>query len=175
MQNADGTKFCRGCGTNLEPVALALVGQSSLTVEPRAGESRDSENAQGWIKKKGEAVRDIAQGAILITVSLLIAILAAFAVPSNIPWFAVWTVFFGWMAGWGAISLATGFGHFIESVTNLRYLHPEASTSPLAPDRAGEALHGSSARPALEPFPPASITENTTEPLRKPGVRDARE
>jgi hypothetical protein len=76
-------------------------------------------------------------------------------------WLILWTVFFGWMACWGVISMAFGIGGLIESSTMSRAIDQPMGrvTTPTDNELASSSFFLDS--------PPASITELTTEPLVK--------
>lgn len=152
--NTDSAKFCRVCGTNLEAVGLALSDNRSFPIKS-AGTAELTGNYD-WLAKESAGKRSTVQGSVLLGVSLLIAMAAFIATRGRFVWFPIWTVFFGWVAGWGAISLALGLGRLIE---------------------AREMLRGFDSRPentvflnaGNEGIPPvrASITEHTTRHLEQ--------
>jgi hypothetical protein len=164
--NADGSKFCRSCGLELEPVALVLSGAPVLP--GAAGEAKDERLE--WLTKQTKSIKDITGGSILILVSLLLGCALALFVPADVPWIFVWVGLFGWMACWGGIELANGIGNLIESKGRLRLLELQAKESAgasvqhLAPAR--QPLPGA-APAALRLTPPASITEGTTRHLEE--------
>ena len=105
-------------------------------------------------------MRDISQGAILTAASAVICV--AFAMFLSVPdWLILWTVFFGWMACWGVISMAFGIGGLIESSSMSRAVDQPMGrvTAPTENELVSSSFFLDS--------PPASITELTTEPLVK--------
>ena len=113
MQNLDGAKFCRACGTNLETVALALAQK----LHPAHSDKQAAKNSQAGknkLEKRSEGLTKIVRASGLIGASALIgAMLALF---SNQPdWILIWMIFAGWMACWGIMWLVSGFAALIES------------------------------------------------------------
>jgi len=158
MQNLDDAKFCRGCGMDLDTVSVALAEAGSPN-KPKK-KTKQGKPAKTWAEKRSAALRDIIQGAILAAASAVICV--AFATFLNVPdWLILWTVFFGWMACWGVISLAFGIGGLIESSSMSRAVDQPIGrvTSPTENELASSLFFLDS--------PPASITELTTEPLLK--------
>jgi hypothetical protein len=100
--NLDGAKFCRVCGTNLELVSLALTNRLPAPL-PSSG------NPQ-----KAAGTGAVVQGSILLGTSLLIMLVGMLFSQKPMPWLFFWSVFFGWMACWGSVSLAIGVGRMIE-------------------------------------------------------------
>jgi hypothetical protein len=179
--NSDQARFCRACGANLETVGLALAGQ--LVPPGEAGKKKDKSptTRQSWLQKWSKGVREVVQGAILLSVYLLVGFVLLAVVPDwHLQYVLMWMVLFGWMAIWGAITLARGIGTMIESKSILRQMERMigepaiASTTPLGSD--GSQLRvAPSLLPAPEPVHPPSITEHTTERLdecsaSRPGV-----
>lgn len=157
--NDDAGRFCRGCGANLESVALAL----SSDRPPKSTE---------WLEKYGEGRSEIATGSALLGASLLIGIVPVliFLGQGGRPWawLAIWAVFFGWMACWGTISLASGLGKMAKAKTMLREMEKQG----IGPAVAQPALTIYES-PALgkatttELKTPHSVTEGTTKLLRE--------
>lgn len=157
-QNAENTKFCRACGANLEAVSIALSGRQ-YPGKPKKGEAGNEKTPKSWAQKRSEGARDAVQGAVLLTTAVLIGV--AFAVFTNLPdWLVLWTVFFGWLAGWGVIALASGLSKMQQARMMLRHTEDVIPiTNPLS-DADRRAL------PSTPASFPVSVTENTTEPLR---------
>ncbi len=169
--NANDSKFCRSCGTELEAVALALKG-GQANPSKKSGKKKKDEPAttEEWLAKRIEGVSGITRGLILMLVSLLIGVAMALFVPAEVPWMLVWMVFFGWMAVWGGSEVADGAGGVIEAKSRLRLLELKAAgesldSTPkeLAPAR--EPLPAISAADAFRPPAPSSVTEGTTREL----------
>ncbi|HJQ24758.1 MAG TPA: zinc ribbon domain-containing protein [Blastocatellia bacterium] len=161
MQNAEGTKYCRSCGTNLETVALALKGEQPGL--PKGNQ----DSSQDLLDRKIRAVRQIAQGGTLLAVSLLFGVVAAVAAKGDFPWFLIWAVFFGWMGCWGTVLLMLGSGQWIEAVMRLRSRYPVSelaqSSSMTTNELEGDAdgVRGGSL------LAMASVTEGTTKRLNE--------
>src|SRR6185295_15320152 len=121
-ENADDVKFCRVCGTNLEVVALALAGKPI----PGAIQENSPAALPAWLESQRAGTRQIVQGTVLLIVSALIGFVSFLTVSTpEFPWFLFWVIFFGWLAGWGAISLSFGFSKAIEAKIALRQLGSE--------------------------------------------------
>ena len=154
-QNADGAKFCRACGTDIEAVALALTNKI-----PPPG---------AWLEKYGEGKHKVIRGAILLGAALLFAGVPALFIGVIFPLVMLWTVFFGWMAGWGIVSLASGVGEMVKSKTMLRQTGQlDGGLITTAPSGLSSAAHeprmlGEVTR--AEPYSQLSVTEHTTELL----------
>jgi hypothetical protein len=153
-ENSEEVKFCRVCGTNLEMVSLVLTGKPL----PDTASENDPNELATWLKAQRAGTRQLVQGIILLAVSAKIGLIAYLATGNGFPWFVFWVVFFGWLAGWGAISLAFGASQAIEAMMALRHLRsqPERQSEPLALANVGEPIHL------------ASVTEQTTRQLSEP-------
>ena len=144
--NQDSAKFCRTCGTNLEVVALALAGHPPTEHSLAAA-------AEANLKKRSEATGNVVQGSILLSFSLLIGFLGFLFTRGRFPWLMIWTVFFSWMACWGAISISIGLSGLIGAKLTSGSPNPTPdSYTPL----------GDSEKHA---FPPASVTDHMTRQL----------
>ena len=154
-QNTDNAKFCRTCGTDLEAVALVLTNKFPL---PGA-----------WLEKYGESKHKVIMGAILLGAALLIGGVPALFIEVLFPWLILWTVFFGWMAGWGIVSLASGVGEMVKSKTMLRQMKQfDSGLTTTEPSELSSAAH----EPRMlndatraKPYSPVSVTERTTDLL----------
>ena len=156
-ENTDAVKFCRVCGTNLTMVSLALAGKPL----PETASESDPNELATWHKAQRGGVRQFVQGLILLAVSAKIGLISYLVVHGpEVPWFLFWVVFFGWLAGWGAISLAFGLSKTIEAKMALRQLRsqPERQSEPLTLANVGEPLRL------------ASVTEQTTRQLSDPSA-----
>jgi zinc-ribbon domain len=154
-QNTDNAKFCRACGTDLAAVALVLTNKF-----PPPG---------AWLEKYGEGKHKVIMGAILLGAALLMGGVPALFIGVIFPLVMLWTVFFGWMAGWGIVSLASGVGEMVKSKTMLRQMKQsdsgltttelsELSAAAHEPRMLGDV-------PSAKPYSPLSVTEHTTELL----------
>ena len=154
-QNTDNAKFCRACGTDLEAVALALTNKF-----PQPG---------AWLEKYGEGKRKVTMGAILLGAGLLIGGVPSLFLGVIFPWVMLWTIFFGWMVGWGIISLASGVGEVVKSQTMLRQMkQSDGGLTTTEPSELSSAAHeprmlGGVTRD--KPYSASSVTEHTTELL----------
>src|SRR5918997_1883074 len=148
-QNTDSAKFCRACGTDLAAVALVLTNKL-----PPPG---------AWLEKYGEGKHKVIRGSILLGAALLIGSVPALFIGVIFPLVMLWTVFFGWMAGWGIVSLASGVGEMVKSQAMLRQTKqrdgglttphprelPPAPHDPRTPDDGG----------GINPYTPLSVTD----------------
>ncbi|MDQ3257349.1 MAG: zinc ribbon domain-containing protein [Acidobacteriota bacterium] len=176
-RHADGAKFCRSCGLELEAVALVLSGKS---VQPDHIDKDTSEprTAQDWLEKYGEGVRSIATGASLVVLSLLIGAAMALFVPSSFdaPWILIWLVLVSWMAVWGAIEIGSGIGNVFVSKAKLRLPGPSGE-EPAIDSTTQQLLHAAAPPPlsqpsaAFRPPAPLSVTEGTTRQLKDSAER----
>ena len=156
-QITDNTKFCRVCGTDLEAVALVLTNKLPLPGP--------------WFEKYGESKHKVIMGAILLAAALLIAGVPALFIEELFLWVMLWTVFFGWMAGWGIVSLASGVGGMVKSKTMLRQMKQfdrrPTSTEPSQLSSAAYEPRMLEDATRAEPYSPLSVTERTTDLLGK--------
>src|ERR687893_2225618 len=152
-QNTDNAKFCRACGTDLEAVALVLTNKF-----PPPG---------AWLEMYGEGKQKVTRGAILLGAALLIGAVPALFIGVIFPLVMLWTVFFGWMAGWGIVSLASGVGEMVKSKTMLSQMKQfDSGLTTTEPSELSSAAHeprtlDDAARAKL--YSPLSVTEHTTE------------
>jgi hypothetical protein len=154
-QNLDDAKFCRGCGTNLETIALALSGRLPVRSED------DEYSGKDWLTIRHDGVQKIIKAIGLLGAALLIGAALGLFSDTN-DWIIIWLIFVGWMAAWGVISLVSGIG----SLTEARFVRSrmEQSPSPLSlPDRNTEFVTGQLTPSHLAV--PVSVTENTTKSL----------
>ena len=156
-QNTDNAKFCRTCGTDLEAVALVLTNKLSLPGP--------------WFEKYGESKHKVIRGAILLAAALFIAGVPALFIEELFLWVMLWTVGFGWMAGWGIVSLASGVGGMVECKTMLRQMKQFdrglTSTEPSQLSSAANEPRMLEDATRAKPNSPLSVTERTTDLLGK--------
>ena len=154
-QNTDDAKFCRACGTGLKAVALALTGKFSPSGD--------------WLEKYAESKHKVIKGVILLGAALLVGAVPALFLGVIFPLVMLWTVFFGWMAGWGIVSLASGVGEMVESKTMLRQTKRFdgglATTEPSELTSAAQGQRMLDDVAGANPYPPLSVTEHTTDLL----------
>ena len=151
-QNHDDAKFCRGCGTSLETVALALTGR----YQPAANAG---ELSKDWVTVRHEGVQKLIRGIGLSGASLLIGAALGLFSDSN-DWIIVWLVFVGWMAAWGVISLVSGIGSMAEA----KFLQKRIEQVP-ATYIGGHTQEFVTAAPPAQTGIPLSVTEHTTRSL----------
>jgi hypothetical protein len=165
-QNLEDAKFCRGCGTNLETVALALADKYYPAKKRRDKALGSFEN---WLETRRKSVNRIARGTGWLVSSLLIGV--ALGLFSSEPdWIIIWVCLVGWMAVLGVISMVSGTAGLMESRFLRRQLgQPSGDPSPPvhslpAGDRA--IMNDALTSPMLRPQ--SSVTEHTTTRLIKP-------
>ena len=152
-QNLDDAKFCRGCGTSLESVALALSGQYQPAAE-------SGEYPKDWLAVRHEGVQRLIRGTGLLGAALLIGVALGLFSNTN-DWIIIWLVFVGWMAAWGVISLVSGIGSMAEA----KFLQKRIEQSQehfLGRHNKG---FGTAELPPAQPGIPLSVTEHTTRAL----------
>ncbi|HEY9402864.1 MAG TPA: hypothetical protein VIQ24_09220 [Pyrinomonadaceae bacterium] len=125
-----------------------------------------------WLEKYAESKHKIIMGAMLLGAALLIGGVPALFIGVSFPLVMLWTVFFGWMACWGIVSLASGVGEMVKSKTMLRQTKQfdggltttelsELSATAHAPRMLDDVTRA-------KPYPPLSVAEHTTELLGEP-------
>ena len=146
--NQDSAKFCRTCGTNLEVVSLALAGHPPTEYSLAAA-------AEANLKKRREATGNVVQGSVMVSFSLLIGFIGFIFTRGHFPWLVIWTLFFSWMACWGAISISIGLAGLIGAKltsSGSGNQIPDSYTGPLRDSR-------------MNAIPPSSVTDHTTRQL----------
>jgi zinc-ribbon domain len=174
-ENVDAAKFCRVCGADLELVALAIAGnwrrssRLARTVRnkkfppekkplPATIEESTSAAIPAWLEKQRAGTRQIVQGTVFLVVSAKIGFISYLTISGpEFPWYLFWVIFFGWLAGWGAISLAFGLSKAIEAKLALRQLGSQAK-------KIASDLIATGSGPAPELL---SVTEHTTRQLQE--------
>lgn len=139
VQNLEGAKFCRACGTNFEMVALALAGQQLPS---------DAEPHETWLQMRRRGVSSLVRASGLLGSSLLVG--AALGLFSNQnDWIIIWMVFCGWMAVWGVFSMVSGVQALLES----KYARAELDVT-----QTPQALRsGTQLQPLPETIPGAAV------------------
>jgi hypothetical protein len=125
----------------------------------------------GWLEKYGDSKHRVIMGAILLGSALLIGGVPALFIEVLFLWVMLWTVFFGWMAAWGIISLASGIGEMVKCKTMLRQMQQfdRGLTSSESSQLSSEAYEPRLLDDAtgVKPYSPSSVTERTTDLLGK--------
>ena len=151
-QNLDDAKFCRGCGTSLETVALALSGQ----YQPASS----GEFPKDWLAVRHEGVQRLIRGIGLLGAALLIGVALGLFSDTN-DWIIIWLVFVGWMAAWGVISLVSGIGSMAEA----KFLQKRTEQSQVHYLGGRGKQFATAELPPGQPGIPLSVTEHTTRAL----------
>jgi hypothetical protein len=152
----------------LEAVALVLSGKSA---PPAENEKKvEARTPLDWMEKRIEGYKGIANGLILMMVSVIIGGGLALFVPGDVPWILIWMVFFGWLAVWGGFELANGVGNVIEAKARLRMMgmaggEPVVDAAPQQLSSHGEPVTIANSSSAFRPTPALSVTEGTTRNL----------
>lgn len=169
-QNIDDAKFCRACGSDLEIISLALTDPSGLRTRISKNKEETAKKPKNRLETRIEGVRNTIQGAFMLVASFVIGAALGLFLPADVPWILIWMVFFGWLAVWGAFSMAGGLGALVESRMMLRQPVADeiaaANTAELLP-AAREMQTISNAPTTAEMSPQLSVTEHTTELLSK--------
>ena len=152
-QNLDDAKYCRGCGTSLETIALALSGQYHPA-------DNSGELPKDWLAVRHEGVQRLIRGTGLLGASLLIGVALGLFSNTN-DWIMIWLVFVGWMAAWGVISLVSGIGSLAEAKFLQKRI--EQSQEHFLGRRSKE--FSTAELPPARPAIPLSVTEHTTRAL----------
>ncbi len=157
-QNLDDAKFCRGCGTGLETVALALSGGLPVA----RGDNDNESSAKDWLSVRHEGVQKLIRAIGLLGPSLLIGVALGLFNNSNLDWIFIWLVFVGWMAAWGVLSFVSGIGSLAEA-RFLRTRMEQQSPKLSLPDRTTSFV--TDELPPSRLATPISVTEHTTKSL----------
>lgn len=171
-ENQDQTRFCRGCGTDLEVVALALNAEPTLLAELRSTDESKAELAQQRLQLQVDGIRNVVRGALIFATGILLGIpLALFGKNTDwhSNWILIWLIFCGWLPVWGAITVGTGLSNFIHSRMMQRRidsLGPTPTTVSL--HRFGQTQRIAEAESTGEVSTPVSVSERTTASLNKP-------
>jgi len=74
VENQNDTRFCRGCGTDLDGVALALNSSAALTTAFNPAAENRIELAQQRQQLQVDGIRRVAQGALIFIAGTLLGI-----------------------------------------------------------------------------------------------------
>jgi hypothetical protein len=151
-QNIDPAKFCRACGTNLEVISLALAAEANPAAQKT---DQPSSGYEIYFERKQAAKRQMVQGGILLGVSALLAVMGLLAAKEPFLGFMLWSVFFGWMACWGTVTLAIGSSKLIGAKAKMPHNKATGQIKSISPPA-----------PAFSSSP-FSITERTTRHLEE--------
>ena len=158
-QNIDGASFCRACGTNLSLVSQALTGRLPEAVseaEARGLSRRERKRARKRNKPPTieRAIKEIFSGIGFICVAIAVLY---YAPAGHIWWF--------WMLLPAFFNIGGGVAEYVRFKQSQQtpQLAPPAYTPPAVPP----APYGRELPPrnTAELYPPASVTENTTQLL----------
>src|SRR5205085_5243753 len=158
-QNIDGASFCRACGTNLSLVSQALTGHlpEAVSEEQERGLSRRERRRARKRKRPPSierAVKEVFSGLAFICVAIAVPFYAS---AGHIWWF--------WMLIPAFMGIGDGVAEYIRFKQSQKtpQLAPPAYTPPAVPHAPlGRELPP---RDTNDLYPPASVTENTTQLL----------
>src|ERR1700730_11988758 len=146
-ENADSTKFCRSCGSNLSLVPQALTGRLPDAPFSRRGRLRHRDH---------DAPATLANGitkAFMGVAFMLVAACVLFFVPSGHIW---------WF--WMLIPAFAMLGKGIAEIVTVKYASPPTISA--APQTAMPARRTGELPPPIDVvYPPPSVTEQTTRQL----------
>ena len=117
-ENHEQTRFCRGCGMDLETVSRALNTEVTPTELGANKESSRTPLHEQRLKLQIDGIRQVFQGGLIFATGILLGIpLALFG--KNTDWYSnwilVWLVLCGWLPVWGAYIMGTGLSNLINS------------------------------------------------------------
>jgi hypothetical protein len=170
--NADGVKFCRKCGMELEAVALVLSDMPGHSIDA-SGKRSEAKTFEEWLEKRSASIKEISAGVSLMVVSVLIGVAMFFFVPSHIPWILTWAVLVGWMACWGAVSVGNGIAGVLDAKSRLRLLGMASKESEFAV--TARELSSAGQPPMINGASDSrtSVTEGTTRQLNDPTTHNS--
>jgi hypothetical protein len=116
VENQNESRFCRGCGTDLEVVAQALS-TGTLSTESITGETR-TELSEQRVQLQVDGIRRVLQGALIFVAGILLGIplyLFSEGADWHSNWILIWLIFCGWIPVWGAFMVGTGLSNLIQS------------------------------------------------------------
>lgn len=158
-QNIDNVSFCRACGANLSLVPQALTGALPA---PRPAEQADLDDRARRRRRRRERQPPSVEKAVKTFFMGVAFIFVALAAKTYAPAGAIWWF---WMLIPAFSMIGGGIAEYARVKESQRTppLAPPAYTPPhIAPGAdAGELPP----RPASVQYPPASVTENTTQLL----------
>lgn len=115
VENQNETRYCRGCGTDLEVVAQAL---STGTLSTEFVGETSAELAQKREQLQVDGIRRVLQGALILVVGILLGIplyLFSAGTDWHSNWILIWLIFCGWIPVWGAFMVGTGLSNLIQA------------------------------------------------------------
>jgi hypothetical protein len=74
VENHDQTRFCRGCGADLEVVALALNAQLTLPAELGRNDESKTELTQQRIKLQVDGIQHVLRGGLIFATGIFLGI-----------------------------------------------------------------------------------------------------
>ena len=159
--NPEHTRFCRGCGRNMEAVALAVSEQTVLS-HPKTLDESLVELTRDWLKSQSDGIQEAVQGTIVAAAGVLLGFpLYLFSAQADwhTNWILMWLIFCGWLPVLGAVRTGTGITKLIYSRTIRRSLNAfvAAVKEPVVANTGDTKKIGASH--------PVSVTEDPTEQL----------
>lgn len=176
VENHDQTRFCRGCGADLEVVALALNAQLTLPAELGRNDESKTELTQLRITLQVDGIQHVLRGGLIFATGIFLGIpLALFGKDTDwhSNWILIWLFTCGWLPVWGAIMMGTGLSNLIQSKMMQRQTDRfGAATTSLSMHRSGQTQRVAEADSAIEVAAPLSPSKRTTASLneRHPGL-----
>jgi hypothetical protein len=119
-KNPEQPKFCRGCGRNMEAVALAVNEQTIFSTSSRTLDESLIELTRAWLQSHSDGIQGIVQGTIVAAAGVLLGFpLYLFSTQADwhTNWILVWLVLCGWLPVLGAVRAGTGISKLIHSRT----------------------------------------------------------
>lgn len=167
-ENHDQTRFCRGCGEDLEIVALALNVQLTL---PRGPGRNDESKTELTQKLRVDGIQHVLRGGLIFATGIFLALpLALFSKNTDwhSNWILIWLFTCGWLPVWGAIMMGTGLSNLIQSSLMQRQIDRlgEAATT-VSAHRSGQTKKIAEADSTSEVSAPSNTSERTTASLNK--------
>jgi hypothetical protein len=156
--NTDNASFCRGCGTNLSLVPQALTGRLPEAVQPPLPEEMGSRARRRHRRHKPPTL-DSAIKTFFMGLAFIFVALAAktYAPAGHLWWFWMLIPAFTMLGGGVA-----EYARLKESRKTQAFGQPNYTPTAVAPPPHANELPP---RSATDYYPPASVTENTTQLL----------
>ena len=159
-QNSDDTKFCRGCGTNLATVSLALSDPQQLSTAALEKVASISS------VKRRDGISKLIHGTGWIGASTVVGVALGLFSNTN-DWIFVWLGLAAWMACVGIIFWSQGINKLIEAHYLSREVKSAAAESAFVNQQIGKGEPAAEVKKTNELGRPGSVTDRTTELLNR--------